>query len=68
MQAVGGVRMPMLNRSPPPPMQAVGSVRMPSEAEIGSFIPSQRFPSDHLAVVYDLKMKSRFLSEDEESF
>ena len=44
----------------PPPMQAIGSVRMPSEAEIGGFIPSQRFPSDHLAVVYDLKMKSRF--------
>lgn len=40
-------------------LQCVGAVRMPSEAEIGSFIPSQRFPSDHLAVVYDLRVIDR---------
>ncbi|KAG1677548.1 hypothetical protein FOA52_014446 [Chlamydomonas sp. UWO 241] len=40
-------------------MEVVSALRQPTEDEIGSFIPSQRFPSDHLAVVYDLTPKQQ---------
>eukprot|EP00803_Ostreobium_quekettii_P002086 evm.model.scf_565.5 EVM.evm.TU.scf_565.5 scf_565:12776-26338(-) len=33
-------------------------VPMPSERELRSFLPSRRFPSDHLAVVFDLAWRS----------
>jgi len=41
----------------PSTLEVVGNVPIPSEEEIGSFIPSPAFPSDHLAVVYDLCWK-----------
>ncbi|KAG2484240.1 hypothetical protein HYH03_016975 [Edaphochlamys debaryana] len=39
-------------------LRVVGAVPIPSEAEIGSFIPSPSFPSDHLAVVYDMEWRA----------
>ncbi|GIL47193.1 hypothetical protein Vafri_4070 [Volvox africanus] len=36
-------------------LRVVSSVPIPTEAELGSFIPSPAFPSDHLAVVYDME-------------
>lgn len=39
----------------PAVMQCVGQVAVPDEQHVKGFIPSQVFPSDHLAVVYDFK-------------
>ncbi|GLI58784.1 hypothetical protein VaNZ11_000540 [Volvox africanus] len=38
-----------------PALRVVSSVPIPTEAELGSYIPSPAFPSDHLAVVYDME-------------
>ncbi|EFJ50866.1 hypothetical protein VOLCADRAFT_88222 [Volvox carteri f. nagariensis] len=38
-------------------LRVVRSVPIPSEGELGSFIPSPAFPSDHLAVVYDMEWR-----------
>ncbi|GFR46823.1 hypothetical protein Agub_g8459, partial [Astrephomene gubernaculifera] len=38
-------------------LRVVGCVPIPSEQQLGSFIPSRAFPSDHLAVVYDLQWR-----------
>ncbi|GAX76948.1 hypothetical protein CEUSTIGMA_g4395.t1 [Chlamydomonas eustigma] len=38
-------------------LKVISSVKMPSEEALAGFIPSRGFPSDHLAVVYDLALK-----------
>lgn len=38
----------------PAALEVIGNVPVPSEDEIGSFIPSPAFPSDHLAVSHNL--------------
>lgn len=68
MQAVDGLTFSFTNyvrgyRAPldylwhePGRIQVTGVVPMPTEDEVReTFCPSQRFPSDHLAVVCDLK-------------
>ncbi|GIL98257.1 hypothetical protein Vretimale_3659 [Volvox reticuliferus] len=40
-----------------PALRVVRSVPIPTEAELGSFIPSPAFPSDHLAVIYDMEWR-----------
>ena len=39
-------------------MEVVREVPLPSLAELGGYLPSQRFPSDHLPVVFDLRFKA----------
>ncbi|MEW5308605.1 MAG: hypothetical protein WDW38_000550 [Sanguina aurantia] len=41
----------------PARLEVLSTVPMPSEEVLAGFIPSPVFPSDHLAVVYDLKWK-----------
>jgi 2',5'-phosphodiesterase len=36
----------------------VREVPLPSLAELGGYLPSQRFPSDHLPIVFDLRFKA----------
>ncbi|PNH06495.1 2',5'-phosphodiesterase 12 [Tetrabaena socialis] len=38
-------------------LRVLRAVPMPSEAVLASFIPSRSFPSDHLAVVYDMEWR-----------
>lgn len=40
------------------PWQVVNCVAVPPEDQLQSFIPSPAFPSDHLAMVYDLEWRS----------
>ncbi|KXZ48132.1 hypothetical protein GPECTOR_30g228 [Gonium pectorale] len=38
-------------------LRVVATAPIPTEEELGSFIPSPAFPSDHLAVVYDMEWR-----------
>ena len=44
----------VLCRYDPSALRVLGSVPVPGEAELRGFIPNAHWPSDHLAVVYDL--------------
>lgn len=39
-------------------LSSVAQLPVPSEQQLGGFIPSRAFPSDHLAVVYDLEWRA----------
>jgi hypothetical protein len=44
----------LLRRYDPSALRVLRSVPVPGEAELRGFIPNAHWPSDHLAVVYDL--------------
>lgn len=40
-------------------MEVVREVPLPSLQELGGYLPSQRYPSDHLPVVFDLRFRGQ---------
>lgn len=52
------------DRYEPSALEVAREVPLPSLEELGGYLPSQRFPSDHLPVVFDLRFRPEGASAD----
>lgn len=55
---------PASPRYEPSALEVAREVPLPTLEELGGYLPSQRFPSDHLPVVFDLRFKAEGAGSD----